>query len=488
MTRDDTEIVSALQNAIADRVGKERFELWFGASTLLALKGQTLTVSAPNRFIRDWLRTSFRDHIQEACNVTLGRPVKLDFNVDESLPRPVSESSKDSPPPTGKEHNGRPTPAPSRSKRAGRSKVTGRSKASGAAGGAGPRGGPPRRKFSDLESFVEGPSNKLARAAAEMVSVRPGELSPLVIYGPTSVGKTHLLEGIWTTARRADRGLAAVYLSAEEFTTGFLEALRGGGLPSFRRKNRGVELLIIDDLQFFSGKRATLVELLYTADTLLRSGGQLVFAADRSPAELADLGPELVTRLESGMVCRIDPPDYETRLGIIARMSQRFDLVLPPEVSHFIASRLTNHARELSGALCRLQATSRAMKQRITLSLAEQALSEMVRNSRRVVRLADIEKAVCETFGIQESTLQSERTAKRVTHPRMLAMWLARKHTKNALTEIGRYFGRRSHSTVISAQKRVERWLADGHSLKLADRTWDVDEAIRQVERHLRTG
>lgn len=479
MTRDDTDIVSVLRNAIADRVGKERFELWFGASTLLALNGRTLTVSVPNQFIRDWLRTSFRHDIEEACIASLGESTSIQFNVDETLPEPVSQSPKQNPPKAGKPCNGRRGPAAGPS---------GPSGAPPSSGGVRPRGRGRQRKYADLESFVEGPSNKLARAAAEMVTVRPGELSPLVFYGPTSVGKTHLLEGIWTETRRSNRELAAVYLSAEEFTTGFLEALRGGGLPSFRRKYRGVELLIIDDLQFFAGKRATLVELLYTADTLLRSGGQLVFAADRSPAELVDLGPELGTRLESGMVCRIDPPDYETRLGIIAGMSRRFDLVLPPDVTQFVASRLTNHARELSGALCRLQATSRALGQRITLPLAEEALSEMIRASRRVVRLADIEKAVCRTFGIEESALQSGRTAKSVTHPRMLAMWLARKHTRNALAEIGQYFGRRSHSTVISAQKRVERWLAGGHSLKLADRTWDVDDAIRQVERCLKTG
>jgi chromosomal replication initiator protein len=470
------EIVSVLRQAIADRVGKERFELWFGASTSLALNGRTLTVTAPNQFICDWLRTSFRHHIEDACVASLGESKRIEFNVDETLPQPVSESPRRNPPQSRKQCNGE------------KSQAFDASQPPPLSGGVGPRGRTSRRKFADLESFVEGPSNKLARAAAEMVTLQPGELSPLVIHGPTSVGKTHLLECIWTEARRSNRGLAAVYLSAEEFTTGFLEALRGGGLPSFRRKYRGVELLIIDDLQFFPGKRATLVELLHTADTLLRSGGQLVFAADRSPAELTALGPELVTRLESGMVCRIDPPDYETRLGIIAGMCRRFDLVLPPEVSQFIASRLTNHARELSGALCRLQAASRAQKQRITLPLAEEALAEMIRTSRRVVRLGDIEKAVCETFGIEQMTLQSERTAKSVTHPRMLAMWLARKHTPNALAEIGHYFGRRSHSTVVSAQKRVERWLAAGHSLKLADRTWDVDEAIRQVERCLKTG
>ena len=470
------DIVSVLRKAIADRVGKERFELWFGASTLLALNGQTLTVSAPNQFIRDWLRSSFRRQIEEACAVSLGESVSIEFNVDETLPQPVSESPEQSPQQAGRPCTGRKDPASSSSEARQRS------------GGVRPSGRSRRRKYADLKSFVEGPSNKLAVAAAEMVTVRPGELSPLVFHGPTSVGKTHLLEGIWTEARRSNRGLAAVYLSAEEFTTGFLEALRGGGLPSFRRKYRGVELLIIDDLQFFTGKRATLVELLYTADTLLRSGGQLVFSADRSPAELVDLGPELVTRLESGMVCRIDPPDYETRLGIIAGMSRRFDVVLPPDVTEFIASRLTNHARELSGALCRLQATSRALGQRISLPMAEEALAEMIRGSRCVVRLSDIEKAVCRTFGIEENELQSGRTAKSVTHPRMLAMWLARKHTRNALAEIGQYFGRRSHSTVISAQKRVERWLEAGHSLKLADRTWEVDDAIRQVERRLKTG
>ena len=476
MTRDDTDIVSVLRSAIADRVGKERFELWFGASTLLALDGRALTVSVPNQFILDWLRSSFRHHIEEACIASLGESVSIEFNVDETLPRPVLESPEQNPPQAGKQCNGRRFPE------------SGPSNAPQRSGGVRLQGRARQRRYADLKSFVEGPTNKLALAAAEMVTVRPGELSPLVFHGPTSVGKTHLLEGVWTESRRSNRGLAAVHLSAEEFTTGFLEALRGGGLPSFRRKYRGVELLIIDDLQFFAGKRATLVELLYTVNSLLCSGGQLVFAADRSPAELVDLGPELVTRLESGMVCRIDPPDYETRLGIIAGMSRRFDLALPPDVTQFIASRLTNHARELSGALCRLQATSRALGQQITLPLAKEALAEMIRTSRCVVRLSDIERAVCRTFGMEESELQSGRTAKSVTHPRMLAMWLARKHTRNGLAEIGQYFGRRSHSTVISAQKRVERWLAAGHSLKLADRTWDVDEAIRQVEQRLKTG
>jgi chromosomal replication initiator protein len=249
-----------------------------------------------------------------------------------------------------------------------------------------------------------------------------------------------------------------------------------------------VDLLLIDDLQFFCGKRATQIELLYTVDTLLRQRRQLVFACDRSPAEMRELGTELITRLEGGMVCRIDPPDYETRLGILAQMARRLGMNIPADVAQFVAARLTSHARELSGALCRLHATTLATGRPITVPMAEEALADLVRQSNRAVRLPDIEKAVCEAFGLEPGTLKSGRKAKEVSAPRMLAMWLARKYTRAALTEIGHYFGRRSHSTVVSAQKRVDTWLANGTPLALADHTWNVDDAIRRVERQLKVG
>ena len=161
-------------------------------------------------------------------------------------------------------------------------------------GQSSPNGNSPpatRRKFAALSSFVTGQSNRLAFVSAEMVAQRPGQITPLLIHGPTGVGKTHLLEGIWTAAQRGPRGQTAIYLSAEQFTTLFLEALRGSGLPNFRRKYRGVGLLILDDLQFFVGKRATQVELLHTLDTMLRDGRQLVFSADRPPPNWPSLAP-----------------------------------------------------------------------------------------------------------------------------------------------------------------------------------------------------
>ncbi len=344
------------------------------------------------------------------------------------------------------------------------------------------------RKFASLSSFVVGASNRLAMYSAEIVARNPGQITPLFVYGPTSVGKTHLLEGIWSAERKAGRGTASIYLSAEQFTSQFLEALRGNGMPVFRRKYRGLRVLILDDLQFLAGKRATQVELMNTVNALLRDGRQLVFAADRPPVELGDFMPELVTRLNGGMVCRIEPPDYITRLGIVAHLSSRLGIELPEDVRQFIAARLTGHARELSGALCRLQATSEAMRQRISLPLAEEALAEMIQHNTRVVRLADIEKAICTVFGLEPKTLQSDGKTRRVSQPRMLAMWLARRHTRAALSEIGAFFGRRSHSTVISAQKRVDEWIARDEPLSMPEQTWKIDEAVRQVERHLNAG
>jgi len=461
------EIVSALQRALADRVGTQRFELWFGAGARFVLEQDRLVIRVPSRFMRDWILANFRSDIEAACLAVMGRPLGIELVVDES-PAPAP-----------------PRIQPGKCVAASSGKTVFSDDRRGADGDAAKAR--QLRAFS-FQTFVTGVTNRTARAAAEMVLDQPGVFSPLLIHGPTSVGKTHLLQAIMADAQRRRLGSSAVYLTAEQFTTQFIEALRASGLPSFRQKYRGVKLLAIDDLQFFRGKRSTLVELLYTVDTLLRRRQQLVFAADRPLAELGELGPELVARLAAGNECAIGRPDYAVRLGIVGQMARRFELSVPGEVQQFIAARLTNHARELSGALCRLRATSEALRRPINLAMAEEALAEMIRHSYRVVRLGDVEKAICDVFGIEPESLKADRRSKRVSQPRMLAMWLARKHTRAALSEIGEFFGRRSHSTVISAQKRVDVWLAGNVEVELADRTFRIDEAIQRVEQTLQAG
>ena len=246
--------------------------------------------------------------------------------------------------------------------------------------------------------------------------------------------------------------------------------------------------MAVDDLQFFVGKKATIVELQQTIDVLQRQGRQLVFACDREPEAISDLGPDLLVRLSGGMTARLLPPDEEVRRGIVESIAARRGLAMPADVVDYVAARMTRHSRELAGAVNRLEATSHMLGLPITLAMAEEALADLVRASGRSVRLADIERAVCAAFGIEAGTLQSAQRGKKVNHPRMLAMFLARKHTPAPLTEIGSYFGRRSHSTVISAQKAVDEWVAKQSRIVLADAEWNVADAIRRVEETLRAG
>jgi len=494
------DIVSALLAALADKVGKERFGLWFGPRTRIVWDGKVLTIGAPNQFFLDWIRSNFRVALEDAGAAILGRRPTLEFRVDaagenggaasaiaggHAKPQVNCPSSTQPGADAMVSFNGNGKHDAARKAEVGEAAHTCRV-AKQVEPSPTPAFSP--RKFASLSSFVVGTNNRLAMYSAEMVARNPGQITPLYLYGPTSVGKTHLLEGIWSSERKAGRGTTTIYLSAEQFTSQFLEALRGNGMPAFRRKYRGVHVLILDDLQFLAGKRATQVELMHTVDTLLRDGRQLVFAADRPPHGLNDFMPELVTRLTGGMVCRIESPDYLTRLGIVGHLSCRLGIELPADVQRFVATRLTGHARELSGAICRLQATSEATRQKISMPLAEEALGEMIQHNTRVVRLADIQQAVCKVFGLEPQALQTDGKTRRVSQPRMLAMWLARKHTRAALSEIGAFFGRRSHSTVISAQKRVDQWMAHDEPLSMPEQTWKVDEAIRQVERQLTAG
>jgi chromosomal replication initiator protein len=462
VTKDDMDIVAALPAALAAKVGRERFELWFGRAVKLHLAGGVLVVTAPDQFTLDRLRGNFRQDIAAVCEELLGIAPAIEFRIGQSLAQSPTEASNDA---------DESVPQTIR--------LTARTSSDDQ---------PARRRFASLNAFVVGDGNRVAYTAAQMTQQRPGSVTPLFLYGPAGCGKTHLLEGIWTDVRRSSRTRRVVMLSAEQFTSHFLEALHGSGLPSFRRKYRDVEVLLIDDVQFFAGKKATLVELLHTTDTLLREGRQVVLAADRSPAELHSLGSDLTARMSGGLVCNMEPADAATRIGIARQLAAQREMAAPPDVLDWVATQLTGDARLLSGALNRLQATSHALARPITLELAEQALADIIRSTRRAVRLPDIERAVCDTFGLEPDALHSGRRMKNVSHPRMLAMWLARKHTRAALSEIGQYFGRRSHSTVISAEKKITRLMTDNAPFALAHGTCPIEDAIRRVEAQLRTG
>jgi chromosomal replication initiator protein len=510
----DTDVAALVRSALERRIGADRYAVWFGRSFTVHVDAaapvatrRRRTVSGPQAvattepgsgggrvvlrvgsgLTHEWLRRTFRVDAEQAVREVCGPAAEVAWEPAA----PVGE-----PPAIASDPAAAPDPAerPRRGGRARRPRETARTEVVAGDGGESPAGDPRTgRGLADaggrgLGELVIGPSNRLACGAVELVASRPGDVSPLVIHGPSGVGKTHLLDVACQRVRAAHPRAVVVSLSAEQFTNGFLQALHGRGLPGFRRTCRSADLLVIDDIQFFVGKRATLLEFQLTVDALHRQGRQMVFACDRELDALSGLGPELLTRLRGGMNAPILAPDYEVRRGIVAALCARRSLDVPDEVVHYVASHMTRHARELIGAVNRLEATSLMLGVAVTTGMAEEALADLVRSSARSVRLADVERAVCAAFGIEPGSLQSSRRARTVSQPRMLAMFLARKHTHAALTDIGRYFGRRSHSTVIAAQKTVGAWVAGRAPVVLAETEWDVEEAIRRVEDLLRAG
>lgn len=465
--------------AFRGRIGAERLAVWFGdaGGPVISVSAGTagprggarpvVEIAAGAGFTHEWLRKTFRDDFEAAAREICGPAVEIVWRESE-MP------------------SGKPAAMPMQPARAARSRAASSEPVPTAAGPV--VSAALTRPVASLDGFVVGASNRMAFAAVELAANRPGEMSPLFLHGPSGVGKTHLLEAFCGQARERHPGIAAVSLSAEQFTTAFLQALHGSGLPGFRRSCRTADLLVVDDLHFFLGKRATIVEFQQTIDALQRAGKQMVFAADRDLDALADLGPDVLVRLKGGMHARILPPDEDVRRGIVAGLAARRGLAMPADVVTYVAAHITRHARELIGAVNRLEAASHMLGVPISLGMAEESLADLVRSSARGVRLADIERAVCAAFGIESGSLQSGRRSRNVNHPRMLAMFLARKHTAAALTEIGSYFGRRSHSTVITAQKTVGDWLARREQIVLADSSWDPAEAIRRVEDLLRVG
>ena len=484
MTTDDKEIVSAILSRIAGRVGKERLEMWLGNGAEVRLEDQRLHILLPDGFKLERLRRGRKDILAAAAEVlgfepelvlAVNKPLPLFDNLEESAPAKESVALEPQPfilplPPLplgegrgeGLETSSNPEPEPSFK--------------------------PYRRPFAQLHSFIVGDGNRVAHAAALSVLPQLGQVSPVLFYGPPGCGKSHLLEGIWCQAKQSSQVKRVIYLTAEQFTTHFVEAIKGAGLPSFRRKYREVELLLIDDVQFFAGKQSTLVEVLYTIDTLLREGRQLIFAADRPPSELRPLGPEIITRLTGGLVCGIQAADYATRLEIIRGLAAQKSLAAPEDVLAYLAAQLPGDVRQLAGAMHRLTAAAAAYQATINLEFVQHTLADLMQATRRAVRLPEIAGAVCSLFGLETEQMQSGGKSPAVSHPRMLAMWLARKYTRSASSEISRYFGRKSHSTVLSAEGKVGQWLASGKTLPLPHGQCTVEEALRRVEAQLRLG
>jgi chromosomal replication initiator protein len=460
---EDSQLAAALSASLIERIGQQRFELWFGSQAQLCARETCLTVKAVSSFVRDWLRSTFAEELRACWGALVGDAASVEFEVDATVAASGPKSHIAQP----KSDVPEAPPAPAVNTTAVAETTN--------------------RRDTQLIDFVVGAGNEYAFRAADLTARARQQASPLLFCGPTGVGKTHLLRAIVREFRRHQPRASAVYLSAEQFTTSFVEAVCGRGLPSFRLKCRGSNLLAIDDLQFIAGKQRTSEELLHTIDTLAADGKQLVLASDRPLAELRSFGPELVSRLSGGLICELDAPDFATRLEIVRRLALEVGLALDEDLCKLVATQVTSSPRELRGAVNRLQAVSLSYDRPISRELAEQSLADMARQSTRAVRLADVQKAVCDVFGVEPSALRSDRKGRSVSEPRMIGMWLARKYTRAAWSEIGEFFGRKSHSTVISAHKRVEQLISDQARVGMNSGACSVEDAIRRLEAALRS-
>lgn len=485
----DTDIVSAFRTLLCDRLGSDRFDLWF-ADASMSIADNAILIAVNSAFAVEQIRKTFLTDLVEIGGTLLEQKPRVELHVAAPKVEPSQDASLGSQPTvrldvasdkaeldrveSAKSHD--PSPAVPSQPNADARILSLRSTSQNAGG----------RRFASLKTFISGDCNKLATCSVDIILQDLGQISPFFLYGPSGCGKTHLLEGMWSSVRKAYPRKRVVYLSAEQFTTYFLQALKGGGLPSFRSKYRGVDLLIVDDIQFFAGKQATIVELLHTIDANLREGGQLILAADRSPAQLRSLGQELLARLSSGLACEMKPLDVETRHRLIKQMSKTRGLDVSAAVLNEVAESAPGDGRQLSGLLNRLLVSSRAFEKPVCQTMAREVVRELFPTGRSIVRLDDIEKVICEEFSIEPDKLKSNRRSRDVSHPRMLAMWLARKHTRAGLSEISEYFGRKSHSTVLSAKAKVDDWISK--SLDGSNQTDSVKEILSRVERRLRTG
>src|SRR5947209_10753856 len=307
-----------------------------------------------------------------------------------------------------------------------------------------------------FENFVTGPCNRLSHAAAVAVADQPGQAyNPLFIHGGVGLGKTHLLQAISQRLLEKTPDARILYLSCDSFINAFILAVETGEMHQFRHRYRHVDLLVIDDIHFLAGHDRTQEEFFHTFNTLYQQHKQIILSADCPPSEIPELEERLISRFNWGLVARIERPCYETRIAILQKKARMRGLPLPEEVVCYVASKVENNTRELEGAITKIQGMAMLQEGRIDLDLAKSALGDTATTDLRRITIQQIFAAVTKYYNVPLSDLQSKKRHKSIAFPRQVCMFLARRHTRYSLEEIGGYFGGRDHTTVMHAVRTV---------------------------------
>ncbi|MDO8302196.1 MAG: chromosomal replication initiator protein DnaA, partial [Sedimentisphaerales bacterium] len=399
-----TDDVTAINEAIAEKIGQQKFRIWFKNSTRMSLADGYLKVGVPNLFIGSWIENHFANEINEAVRLITDQSVKVIFNIDPELSGSQRRTQLDNQAQSVEK-------APQRSPHQQSANVNTF------------RASPLKL---NLDTFVVGPSNQLAyNAAHTIVNEKQSPFNPLFLHGGCGLGKTHLLQGICSDWAKKRPGAVWHYVSAEEFTNQYILSLKTKKLDAFRKRFRQADLLAIDDIHFLANKPSTQEEFLHTFNSVDMAGKQVVLASDAHPKMIGQLSESLINRFVSGMVVKIDAPDFATRCLIIRNRAAAMNKSLPENVAEYIAQNLKTNVRELEGALLKLVAFASLSNEKISLRMAKLVLEEHISRTDPIVHVSDIELAASTFFGITPADIHSSKKDRTVTLARSFSMFLA---------------------------------------------------------------
>jgi chromosomal replication initiator protein len=451
MTLNCGNIWTSVSEVIRQRISADGYERWFQDVDVISDDGLKLVFRVPNPIHQFFIESNYLRLVQDAATEVLRSPRKILFVA------PGGDAEGSASFPSAVAH-GNPAPL--------------RGATSERAQGQAFSGMNPRNTF---DTFVVGSNNQFAHGAAMAIAKTPAKTyNPFFVYGGSGLGKTHLLQAIGHYVINNQKAARVVYLSSEQFTNEFIDAIQHGTLVKFRKKYRYADILMIDDIQFLGGKERSQEEFFHTFNTLHDGHKQIVLSSDRPASEIEKLEQRLVSRFEWGMTAELQPPDIETRIAILKKKAEGLNITLEQWVIEFLADRIRNNVRRLEGALMRVASYKSLSDREITREVIENLLRDIFQEqARRAVTIEQIQRKVAEHFDVRLADMTSKRRPANIAFPRQIAMFLSRELTNSSLSDIGDAFGGKDHGTVMHACKLVKRRIEEDeqtrHVIRLLD-------------------
>lgn len=462
---------------LQDELPAQQFNTWI--RPLRASETDSgLVVSAPNRFVKDWVKDKFSNRIQSLLEELNGGQVlsfQLDIGAGSSTPAFIAPAPM-KPEPKVEPRPSSPAQSTQLAPRTQAPAVIKEPKRKVQVEGSIQHQSSLNKRFT-FDTFVEGKSNQLAHAAAQQVSQNAGgSYNPLFIYGGVGLGKTHLMHAVGNHIQSQNPNAKVVYLHSERFVADMVKALQLNAINEFKRYYRSVDALLIDDIQFFAGKERSQEEFFHTFNALLEGGQQMILTCDRYPKEIDGLEDRLKSRFGWGLTVAVEPPELETRVAILMKKAEQEGIDLPHEAAFFVAQKIRSNVRELEGALKRVIANAAFTGSKITLPFIKESLKDLLALQDKQVSIDNIQRIVAEYYKIKVADLLSKRRSRSVARPRQVAMALSKELTNHSLPEIGNAFGGRDHTTVLHGVRKIK---------ELRETNADISEDYKNLLRSL---